>query len=178
MREITGVFNSKRELDKAMENLSSVGVKKENISLLAREKEIQLSLGKDYSSVLELRDEINIPRIGFLSEKSIYSREAIFVATLFYLGVTAAVVTTVIMHQSVGVDIAVAFFAGTVLQVFAMFTLGIFRKRHGDYLERKLKKGGLLFWIEVDDKVNAKKISTILKQSSAHDVRVRKIKKS
>jgi hypothetical protein len=77
------------------------------------------------------------------------------------------------MHQSIGIDIAIAFFAGMLLQTIAMLVSGVFRKRHADYIERKLRKGGFIFWIKLDnDKDQQNKISRILKRFSAKKIRV------
>lgn len=175
MKEIAGIFNDKIALDKAVEQLSKFGINKHDISLLAKEAHIKKKLGNDYSSVLELRDNLNVPRINFISEKSIYSREDIFITSLFYVGLVTAIIITVILHQSISVDLAIAFFAGTTLQIIAMLISGVFRKQHGDYIERKLNKGGLLFWILVDDKISNKEICKILEDCKASNIRIRNI---
>ena len=173
MKEISGIFKSKKDLDLAFEELEKIGIKKEDINLLAREKDVQASLGKNYSSVHDLDDKSNIPRIKYLSEKSFYNRENFSISILYYLGIIGAVTITAIMHKSIGFDIAIAFFAGTVFQIVGISISGVIRKRHGDYIERKLKKGGFLFWIKVKNEKNLQlKIRRILKKHLAQKIHV------
>ena len=127
-------------------------------------------MGNDYASIHELEDKAGVPRINFISEKSFYSRENLFITSLFYLGIVTAVVIKASKHQSVAASIAVAFFAGIVLQLIGISISGIFRKKHGDYIDRKLNKGGLLFWIKVKDKKTVNKARVILKKYLAHDM--------
>ena len=173
MKEITGIFKNKEDLDLAFEELNKIGIKKENINLLAREKEIRIKLGKDYSSVYDLNDKVKVPRMRYVSEKSFYSRENIFITVSFYIGIIIALITTISMHESIGIDIAVAFFAGMLLQTIGILIAGIFRKRHGDYIEKKLDKGGFIFWIQIKDDKNIKnKAFKILRKYSAKAVHV------
>jgi len=172
MKEITGIFDKKNDLDSACEELSKIGIKKSDISLLAREKDVHAKLGKDYKSVYELKAGDDIPRIEYISEKTFFNRENIFITILFYLGLITALGISVIKQDSISLDIAIAFFAGMFLQLIAIFISSIFRKRHSDYIERKLNKGGFLFWIKLSGKKNLRsKIYKILKKYSAHKVR-------
>lgn len=173
MKEITGIFAKKKDLDKAFEELKDCGIKQEDVTLLAREKDVINSLGKDYDSVYDLKRGLNVPRMKYMSEKVFYSREVIFITILYYFGIIGAVVTTVAMHESIGVDIAIAFFAGTLMQFVAIVISGFFRKRRAEYVERKLKKGGFLFWIRVDDNKEKKnKVIEVLRKYSAKKIRL------
>lgn len=175
MKEISGVFADKKSLDKAVEKIIEFGVKKENISLLAREKKIKKALSDDYSRVLELRNKKDIPRIRYISEKSLFKLEENFLTVIFFIGVIAAVTIGISMHKPVLFDVILAFIAGYCMMILGILISGIVRKKHGDYLERKLDKGGLLFWIDVEDEDNVRSICKSLRQNSASYVRTRRI---
>jgi hypothetical protein len=172
MKEITGIFQNKQNLDQAFEKLKELEITKDDINLLARENKIRASLGEDYKSVRDLNSK-TMPRINYVSEKLFHARENIFITILFYIGVISAVSVTFYMQESIGVDIAVAFFAGISLQLVGILVSGLFRKRHGDYIERKLNKGGLVFWIKIENNKNKQnEICKILKKFKAKKVRV------
>ncbi len=173
MKEITGIFENKENLDQAFEELGKIGIKKEDIDLAAREKNIRSKLGEDYSSIHDLNAKSDVPRMKYVSEKLFYTRENIFMVTVMYFGVFAAILIAILKHQSVGFDIVVAFSAGMFFQFFGIFISGIFRKRHGDYIERKLNKGGFLFWIKVKGDRNLQnKACKTLRKFSAKKVRI------
>lgn len=173
MKEITGVFVNKDNLDRASNALEKLGIKKQNISLAAREKDIKNSLGKDYSCVTNLSDNSQIPRIRFISESSYLSRENIFITAMLYIGAVIALLVSILMHKSVGFDLIIAFSAGMVFQFLGILVSGFFRKRHVEYIERKLSKGGFLFWIKVNDDTDLiKEACQILKKHSAKKIRV------
>lgn len=172
MKEITGVFNDKASLDEAVERLKLFGVTKDDISLLATEKQIKRNLGADYQSVLELRDRSDLPRISYISEKSLFSMESIFITFVSYVGIAIAVAFAIYKHKSVGFDVAIAFTVGLFMNFIAIIISGIIRKRYGDYVERKLDKGGLLFWIKIREADNLRNIYKCLKENSAQNIRV------
>lgn len=173
MKEITGIFSNKSSLDEAFEKLKLYGVSKDDISLLATEKQIKRSLGTtDYASVLDLRDRSDLPRISYISEKSLFSIESIFITFFSYVGIAIAVTFAIFKHKSVGFDVAIGFTVGLFMNFIALVISGIIRKRHGDYIERKLDKGGLLFWVKVRNRSNVRTIYRCLKESSAQNLRV------
>ena len=175
MKEISGIFSDKKSLDKAVEKISGYGVLKDHISLLAREGEIKKKLLNDYSSVLELQDRQDIPRIRYISEKSLFALESNLLTAIFYIGAAAAIIIGISINKPVILDLVMAFVSGFFMMFFGMFISGILRKRHGDYIERKLDKGGLLFWIKVDDRANIKSIYRTLRKNSAKNVKVRSL---
>jgi hypothetical protein len=175
MKEISGVFADKKSLDRAIEKIVEFGVKKENISLLAREEKIKKSLSGDYSHVLELRNKKDIPRIRYISEKSLFKMEENFLGIVSIVGVIAAIIIGILFHKPVLFDVILAFISGYFMMMIGILISGIIRKRHCDYLEKKLDKGGLLFWIDVEDEDEVRSICKSLRQNSASYVRTRRI---
>jgi len=173
MKEITGIFENEKDLDRAFEELVKLGIKKEDIDLAAREKDIKSELGKDYSSIYDLNNKSDVPRMKYVSEKLFYSRENIFITAALYVGMLGAILIAITKHQSIGFDIMIAFSAGIIFQFFGIFISGFFRKRHGDYIERKLDKGGFLFWIKIkNDRSLQNKVCKTLRKFSAKKVRI------
>jgi hypothetical protein len=172
VREAVAVFEDVSSLENAVEELRAAGFGKEAISLLAGQDAVEKKLGHMYERVEELEDEPRAPRTAFVSEKNLGERESRVLGSLTILPTLLAAGTVVASAGAVAAAIVATAVGGALIGT--VFTHWMDR-RHAEWLQEQLDRGGVLLWVRTRDEVEERKALEVLTRFSAHDVHIHEI---
>ncbi len=169
--EVVGIFSSIDELNQAVDELFIHGFNQSSLSVLANEESVRQQLKTKYKKIDELADNNNVRRSAFYAEENFSIAQGAILGILIFIGTTTATAMVVLKGHSL-------FLAFTVMGaaiIGSILLAKIIGKYHKKYLEQQLKKGGLLLWIELGDKLLKDKVIRMLKHNNARNVHLRYI---
>lgn len=173
-REAVAVFEDVAELDDAVRRLIEAGFKEADLSLLADRRTVERKLGHTYEAVEELEDAPGIPRVAYRRLSDPAASEGRFIGALTYappLLAAGAVVASTGFVTGLVIGAAVA---GTL----AANVLGhVVDRRHADWLQEQLDRGGILLWVQVKDDEAAAIAVRLLTRHAVHDVHLHEVPK-
>ncbi len=163
IREVVAVFDSAEALEEAVFDLEINGFDRASFSLLASEHTVETALGQRYRRIEEMEDEPKAPRETFFARASRLEAEfglapafALFAAVGVGLG-----------SGPITLPVLVAAGSGAALGAF----LGrLIHRHHAERLQEQLARGGLLLWVNVRDREQESKATTILETHGARHV--------
>jgi outer membrane lipoprotein SlyB len=172
VREAVAVIEDVESLEAAVEALEAVGFAAADISLLAGHATVERKLGRMYTRVEELADEPAAPRTAFVSSRTVEQREKMVMGSMTTLPTLIAAGTVVASAGAVAAAIAGAAVTGALLgNVLA----GWMDRRHADWLEEQLERGGILLWVRTADEGRERRALEILGRFAAHDIHIHEI---
>jgi hypothetical protein len=174
VREAVAVLEDVSSLERAVDELREAGFAKSDISLLAGHDTVQKKLGQMYRRVEELEDEPRAPRTAFVSSKSLGRREDMVVSSLTYLPTLIAAGTVVASAGAVAAVIAGTAVGGALIGTALAHWMD---RRHADWLQEQLDRGGILLWVRTADEAAERKAVAILSRHSAHDIHIHTVPK-
>lgn len=173
--EAVGVFADAAGLQAAIDELTSSGFDRADLSLLAGEEAVKEKLGAIYRKVEDLEDDPTTPRMAFVSEESIGDAQGGLMGGLAYIGAVAAGGAIVASGGTLlGAAVAAAL-AGCAGGAIGSALAKLVGDRHSRHLQEQLEHGGLLLWVRTWTKDQETKAVSILSRHSAHDVHTHEI---
>ncbi len=172
VREAVAVMEDVAALELAVEALEAAGFAAGDISLLAGQDTVESKLGRMYRRVEEAEDDPAAPRTAFVSTRTIARREDVVVGSMTTLPTLVAAGTVVASAGAVAAAITGTAIAGAMLGTVLARWMD---KRHADWLEEQLERGGVLLWVRTRDEMAERKALEILRQHAAHDIHVHEI---
>jgi hypothetical protein len=171
-REAVAVFPDEASLNKAVEELTQLGLSQEDMSLLADAGTLS---GK---SLKELEDADNVPHAGYVSPTSrTEALSALTGAPALAAGLGAAAVVAsggLALIPTIAIVAGSGAAAGTVGFLLAR----TFGKFHAERVQLDIANGGLLLWVHAPESANDAKIVEILTRNGARDVHFHSVKRS
>lgn len=172
VREAVAVLEDVVALEAAVEDLRAAGFAEEDISLLAGHDAVEAKLGRMYRRVEELEDEPGVPRTAFVSLKSLGEREDRVISSLTILPTLLAAGTVVASAGAVAAAVVGTAVAGAAIGTALSHFMN---RRHAEWLQEQLDRGGLLLWVRTADAERERKAIEILTRHAAHDVHIHDI---
>lgn len=172
VREAVAVFHDWSSLEAAVDELREAGFAREAISLLAGSATVERKLGHVYRRVEELEDDPKAPRTAFVSAKQIGAREDMVISSLTILPTLLAAGVVVASAGAVAAAIAGTAVVGATLGTVLARWMD---KRHADWLQEQLDRGGILLWVRTPDEAAERRAIQILTDHAAHDIHVHEI---
>jgi hypothetical protein len=172
VREAVAVIEDVTSLELAVDDLLRAGFTKPDISLLAGHDTVAKKLGHMYDRVEELEDEPRAPRTAFVSSKSLGRREDLVISSLTYVPTLLAAGLVVASAGAVAAALAGTAVTGALIGTALAHWMD---RRHADWLQAQLDRGGILLWVRTKDEPAERKALDILTQYSAHDVHIHEI---
>ena len=167
--EVIGIFGSLESFEAAISELLSHGFDQSELSVLASDEVIRQAV--NYKKIDELADNRKTPKAPFYAEENIAIAQGGVIGGLIYVGTLAAAGIGLAGKGVLSTSlIAIATGASAVVGVIIAKFLGA---HHKDYIENQLKKGGLLLWVHLRDKLKEKLVSDIFKKHLAREVHLR-----
>lgn len=168
-REAVAVLDDVTSLEKTVDDLREAGFAEDDISLLAGHATVEDKLGHMYKRVEEMEDEPSAPRTAFVSSKDFGRREGLVIASLTYVPTLIAAGTVVASAGAVAAALAGVAVAGASIGTLLTHWMD---KRHAEWLQEQLDRGGILLWVRTPDTAAERKALEVLTRYSAHDVHV------
>jgi hypothetical protein len=166
-REAVAVFDDVADLDEAVRGLMAAGFTEGDLSLLADRETVEAKLGHTYSRVDELVDEPATPRVAYHRPEDPATTESRMIGSLTWapplLAAGAVVASTGIVT---GLVIGAAVAGTLAASVFGH----VLDRRHADWLQEQLDRGGILLWVRIGDDDAAAAAINILTRHAVHDV--------
>ncbi|MFT0890824.1 hypothetical protein [Pseudochelatococcus sp. G4_1912] len=164
-REAVAVFSDEASLNAAVDELMQLGLRQEDMSLLASTDKLPSGISTD-----KLEDADNVPHAAYVSPDSRTEGLAALVggpAVMAGLGAAAIIGT--------GGAALIPTLCVTVGSTIAGGSLGLimaraFGRKHAEHIQTQIMNGGLLLWVHAPESSNDAKIIEILKRNSGRDV--------
>jgi len=172
IREAVAVFDDEKALEAAIDELSSTGFDRAEISLLAATDTVEQTLGHRFRKVAELEDDAAVPRTFYVSKEAIGDAEGALIGGLLYVGALAAAGAVVATGGALAAAITAAALAGGTGGLIGATLAKLLGDHHARYLQDQLDRGGLLLWVHLRDQAHEERATGILRRHSGRDVHV------
>lgn len=173
--EAVAVFHDIPPFQAAIDDLLSAGFDSVDLNVLAHEDTIRTKLGRTYKSTIELMDDPEAPRIGYVPEETIGDAEGAVIGAGIYVPAIVGSLAVVASGGTLLAAIAAAVIAGGAGGFVGAALARYIGHEHGKHLDQHLQRGGLLLWVRTRDPEHAEAALDILKRHSADDVHLHRI---
>lgn len=151
VRQVVGIFDSPEALLNAIDDITTSGVDRARLSLLAGENAVQSKLGQRFARVEDLAVDPKAPRMAFIEPEDVGNAQSVAVGGLAYVGAVAGAGAVVAsggaLLPAIGAAAAVGGGGAAIGGVLAR-AIG---RRYDDFLSQQLDNGGLLLWVSAED---------------------------
>ncbi len=152
MCEVVAFFDDEDELHDVVEELQIVGFDRTEISVMPSRKVVEKIIGHELRTVVEVADNLDVPRAVPVDRASVGLAQAALVAGPLYVASCGAAIAL----AANGADLATVAMAGiaggalgAALGIFPMIWM---RRRRRQRIEDLLGHGGLVLWVHISDK--------------------------
>jgi hypothetical protein len=176
VREVTGVFNSERALQQAVDDLLLSGFDRGDIDRVATLDEITETLGAAYVASEELADIPQAPRKPFFSTDDISAATAVVASVVASAaGLAAAFAVAASGVESIWGILGAAIAGAAVGGIAALLVGQRLAPERSEGLQPLMESRGLILWVRVRSPDREQKAVQILQEDGAHAVRVHEI---
>ena len=175
VREVTGVFRSREDLEAGVDALLRAGFDRADIDLMADVETVAEKLGGLYAPAVELADVPEVPRQAFIGREDVTIPLAGVASILTYLGATAAALGVVASGGALAMAVAAAVAGGAAAGGLGASIARSLGREQARALEEQLATGGLVLWVRVRSPDREQKAQRILQDHGAEAVRVHEI---
>ena len=172
VREAVGVFDNETSLREAIYDLETHGFDRAEVSLLAPVNTVDRALGHVFVTAAEIEDDPHVPTIAYTSPESLSVAEGAIASGLFYVGALAGMIPVVASGGPLMAALVAATVSGGAGLSFGAVLAALLGRRHAEYIEEQLERGGLLLWVRTWNEGDEKRAVSILSSHSAGDVHV------
>ncbi|PSJ60439.1 hypothetical protein [Pseudaminobacter soli (ex Li et al. 2025)] len=170
-RDAVAIFHDEASLNKAIDELMQIGIRQDDLSLLADAKSVP---GKNAKS-LENKDFVE--DTNYVSPDSRTEGLAALAAVPVYVA-CAGVAAVATGGASLIPTIALVAGSGVAAGAVGLMLARVFGRHHAERVQEQIAKGGLLLWVHLPDKKRDSKVTEILKRNGAKDVHLHVVKRS
>ena len=174
-REAVGVFHEVGPFQDALDELTSAGFDRADLSLLASNKTVEEKLGHAYRKVADLEENATAPRGAYVDDHSLAEARTGAIGGLAYIGAVAAAGVVVASGGGLAVAIAAACAAGGGGGVLGALAARFIGRDEAESLQAQLDKGGLLLWVRTPDSAKEQRALEILRKHGGQDVHVHEL---
>src|SRR5918995_1217809 len=147
VREVTGVFHSREELETAVGALLEAGFDRADIDIMAGADAIVEKLGGIYAPAHELADVPEAPRRAFRAREDVTVPLAGAAGILSYIGATVAALGVVASGGALAAAVAAAAAGGAAAGGIGALIARALGQEEAKELEDQLALGGLVLWV-------------------------------
>jgi len=174
-REAVGVFHDLKAFQDALDELTSSGFDRADMSLLASECTVKEKLGHAYHKVTELANDATVPCAAYADDHSIAEARTGAIGGLAYIGAMVAAGAVVASGGTLAAVIAAAAAAGGGGGLLGAVAAGFIGRDKAESLQAQLDKGGLLLWVRTADPDKEQRALEILRKHGGQDVHVHEL---
>jgi len=172
-QEAVAIFDDETSLNNAVDELMRIGIREEDLSLLADAK----SLPREGATALEDKDFVT--HADYVSPDSRTEGMAALVGVPLY--VAGAGVAAVVMTGGATLIPTIAIIAGSGLAAGAvgLILARVFGRHHARHIHEQIANGGLLLWVHVTDgESRDTRVLDTLRNAGGRDVHLHTVKRS
>ncbi len=171
-REAVGVFDDLPAFKDAVDELTSAGFDRADLSLLASQATVEDKLGQSYHRVGELEGDPSVPRAAYADDHSVAEARTGAIGGLAYIGAVAAAGVVVASGGGLAAAIAGAALAGGGGGLLGSIASRFIGQAHADNLQAQLDKGGLLLWVRTATADEEQRALEILRKHGGKEVHI------
>jgi osmotically-inducible protein OsmY len=176
VREVVGVVDSQEELDALVNELTTHGVDRTDISLMGTFSAVFHKLKKVYRRPDEVADLPDIPRRSLVTRDDVFASTALVFGTLLTVGSFGAALPVVASGGALAAAIAAALGGGAAAGALARIIRDkVINPRDAARLEDDLMSGGLVVFVRVDTSAEEASALKIMREVGADNVHVHEI---
>ena len=172
IREAVGLFHDEGSLEAAADALMAAGFDRADLSLLAASETVERRLGHLYRKVSELEDDPAVAHLAFIDSDSRTEAQGVLVGGLAYVGAVAAAGVVVASGGAIAALLMGTALAGAGGGLIGAGLARFVGRRHAQYLQQHLDRGGLLLWVRTADPDEERLACDLLTDNGAEDVHV------
>jgi len=172
LREAVGVFHDERTLRSAADELLIGGFDRSHLSLLASDHAVEQKLGHAYERVVELEDDMEVPKLAYAGSDSRTEAQGLVASGLAYVGAIGTVGAIVASGGTLAAALIGAAIAGGTGGLIGVVLSRFIEQHHAHEIQKHLDHGGLLLWVRTIDEEHEKRACEILRRAGAEDVHV------
>lgn len=174
-REAVAIFQDETSLNAAIDELMQLGIRRQDLSLLADSKSVP---GRDATAEKEA-DEDFTEREDVVSPESRTEGLAALVGVPIYVaGAGVAAVAATGGAAALIPAIAITACSGLAAGAVGLLLARVFGRHHAERVQDQIARGGLLLWVHLPDKERDAKVLEVLRRNGASDVHVHTAKRS
>lgn len=170
VRQVIGIFDGADKLLGAIDDITTSGIDRARLSLLAGEEAVEAKLGDRFERIEDLAEDPDAPRMAFIEPEDVSNAQSVTVGGLTYVGAVAAAGAVVASGGALLPAVGAAVAAGGGGAAVGGVLARMIGQRYDDYLSQQLDKGGLLLWVTASDATDAEQIAARLAQHTPHKV--------
>ncbi|ACG80046.1 transport-associated protein(predicted periplasmic or secreted lipoprotein) (plasmid) [Phenylobacterium zucineum HLK1] len=176
VREVVGVVDSQEELDALVNELTTHGVDRTDISLMGTFSAVFHKLKKVYRRPDEVADLPDVPRRSLVTRDDVFASTALVFGTLLTVGSFGAALPVVASGGALAAAIAAAVGGGAAAGALARIIRDkVINPRDAARLEDDLMSGGLVVFVRVDTSAEEANALKIMREVGADNVHVHEI---
>lgn len=176
VREVVGVVDSQEELDALVNELTTHGVDRTDISLMGTFSAVFHKLKKVYRRPDEVADLPDVPRRSLVTRDDVFASTALVFGTLLTVGSFGAALPVVASGGALAAAIAAAVGGGAAAGALARIIRDkVINPRDAARLEDDLMSGGLVVFVRVDTSAEEASALKIMREVGADNVHVHEI---
>jgi hypothetical protein len=170
-RDAVAIFHDEASLNKAVDELMQIGIRQDDLSLLADSKSVPGNNDKS----LENKDFVK--QTNYVSPDSRTEGLAALVAVPVYVA-CAGVAAVATGGASLIPTVALVAGSGVAAGAVGLMLARVFGKHHAERVQEQIAKGGLLLWVHLPYKKRDAQVMKILRRNGAKDVHLHVVKRS
>jgi hypothetical protein len=174
-REAVGVFHDLGAFKDAVDELTSTGFDRADLSLLASQETVEQKLGHAYHRVGQLEGDTSVPRAAYADDHSLAEARTGAIGGLAYIGAVAAAGVVVASGGGLAAAIAGAALAGGGGGLLGSIAARFIGEAHAKNLQGQLDKGGLLLWVNTANADEEQRALDILRKHGGRDVHIHEL---
>lgn len=176
VREVVGVVDSQEELDALVNELTTHGVDRTDISLMGTFSAVFHKLKKVYRRPDEVADLPDVPRRSLVTRDDVFASTALVFGTLLTVGSFGAALPVVASGGALATAIAAAVGGGAAAGALARIIRDkVINPRDAARLEDDLMSGGLVVFVRIDTSAEEANALKIMREVGADNVHVHEI---
>lgn len=175
IREAVGIFNDAERLREAINALLGVGIKRQELGLLASEKVVEESLSDFYIRTNPSEDSEQSPAIAFVERDSVGEAGSSLGGGLFFIGTSGVMGGAVASAAVLGGALLAAVGGVVAVGVVGALVAKIIHQSDAEYLQQQVEEGRLLLFVRVSDATREAEVMHILEQHTGTNVKMYEI---
>ena len=174
-REVVAVFDSGKELERAVESLSAAGLDRGQISVLGTDQAMAATLGDRSARITKFAKAVRLQRKTFVLRAVAREGNVVLIASLSFVGAVGTASAVLASGAALVLAAVSALILGALGATLGVILGNRFGERRADTMNRQLKDGSLFVWVHVPDEASEAKALRILSPLSKSAVYINDI---
>jgi len=168
--EVAALFDDEDKLNDVVDELQLVGFQHADISVSPTWRSIETKIGRHLETVIELADAPDAPHAVPFDRGSFGLAQGACIAGPLYFFSFGAIIAFAAGGADLGAITFAAAVAGLTGAALGILPVIWLRRRHRNYVNDLLERGGLVLWLRVCDETYGQRARKILAQYAARDM--------